>query len=197
MGIVNFGIPEKEANYLRKNLALDVFVEGGTYKGKTAKKMSVSFKKVYTIEKSNKLFNISDAHLQNCSNVTLLKGDTRDHLNDIITNNNNILFWLDAHWSGGITYGEKDECPLLEELNIIFKHNKNYVILIDDARLFLAPPPLPHNLENWPTINDIIKQLPHYWELFVFEDVIYIIPSKYLKQFKYFMQNVVTEQWKK
>ena len=39
MGLVNFSVPEIEVEYLRSNLNLDVFVEGGTYKGDTAKNM--------------------------------------------------------------------------------------------------------------------------------------------------------------
>lgn len=38
MGIVNFGIPVKETEFLQKTLGLDVFVETGTYWGGTAKK---------------------------------------------------------------------------------------------------------------------------------------------------------------
>ncbi len=79
---------------------------------------------------------------------------------DILNQNDNILFGLYAHWSGGETYGEDDECPLLDELEIIFGYDKNYAILIDDARLFLAPPPHPHNIQAWPSLTDILRILP-------------------------------------
>ena len=105
----------------------------------------------------------------------MLKGDTRDHLKQILTENDDILFWLDAHWSGGETYGEEDECPLLEELGLIFKcTEKKFIVLIDDARLFLAPPPLPHDFSKWPTIQDIIHLVPNNFELTILNDVIYI-----------------------
>jgi len=78
------------------------------------------------------------------------------------------LFWLDAHWSGGDTYGENDECPLMDELKIIFQYRKNYVILIDDARLFMAPPPKPHKIENWPSIKEIVNILPYEWDLIIY-----------------------------
>jgi hypothetical protein len=29
MGLVNFGVPEKETGFLQKSMGLDVFVEGG------------------------------------------------------------------------------------------------------------------------------------------------------------------------
>jgi len=194
MGLINFGVPEEEIEFLKHIMKLDVFVEGGTYKGGTAKSMGEKFRKIFTIEKSDIMFEIAKENLKDTNNITLLKGDTREHLDSIIGNNENILFWLDAHWSGGDTYGEEDECPLIEELDIIFKYNKNYVILIDDARLFLAPPPYPHNFNNWQSLTDIMKAIPESWELIEFEDVIYLFPKEINNEFKSFLQNIVTKQ---
>ena len=196
MGLINFGVPQKETEFLKKSLGLDVFVEGGTYKGGTAKKMSETFRKVYTIEKSDAMFDIAKENLKDISNVTMLKGDTREHLSKILDNNDNIIFWLDAHWSGGDTYGEEDECPLIEELEIIFEYSKNYVILIDDARLFLAPPPYPHKFQNWPSLKEIMNVLPMNKEITVFEDVIYIYNTNDNKNIKLFLQEEVTNRWK-
>lgn len=194
MGLINFGVPEEEIEFLKHVMKLDVFVEGGTYKGGTAKSMGKKFRKIFTIEKSDIMFEIAKENLKDTNNITLLKGDTREHLDSIIANNENILFWLDAHWSGGDTYGEEDECPLIEELDIIFKYQKNYVILIDDARLFLAPPPYPHNYNNWQSLTDIMKVIPESWELIEFEDVIYLFPKEINNEFKSFLQSIVTKQ---
>jgi len=198
MGLINFGVPQKETEFLKKSLGLDVFVEGGTFKGGTAKKMSETFRRVYTIEKSDVMFDIAKENLKDVSNVTMLKGDTREHLTQILENNDNILFWLDAHWSGGDTYGEEDECPLIEELEIIFDYpGKNYIILIDDARLFLAPPPYPHKIENWPSLKKIMNVLPVNKEVTVFEDVIYIYNLNENNNIKTFLQEEVTDRWKR
>jgi len=197
MGLVNFGVPEKEVEFLKKKMNLDVFVEGGAYKGNTAKNMSKVFNKVYTIEKSSVMHDIAKKNLKEIDNVTLLKGDTRKHLNSIINVNNNILFWLDAHWSGGDTYGKGDECPLIEELKNIFSFDKNQVILIDDARCFLAPPPLPHDYKNWPSLGDILRVIPKSWELVVYEDVIYLFPEKISDKFKLVLQKKVTKKHNK
>ncbi|MDR1514735.1 MAG: hypothetical protein LBS45_03495 [Synergistaceae bacterium] len=65
-------------------------------------------------------------------------------LKDVLDGKNSpMLFWLDAHWSGGDTAGENIQCPLLEELKIILDSNSSHFILIDDARLILASPLLP------------------------------------------------------
>jgi hypothetical protein len=196
MGLVNFGVPEKEVEFLKENMKLDIFVEGGTYKGYTAKSMSASFRKVYTVEKSGVMFDIAKENLKGMSNITMLKGDTREHLKNILEENDNIMFWLDAHWSGGDTYGEEDECPLIEELEIIFDYPKNYVILIDDARLFLAPPPYPHNYKNWQSIKDILESIPMNWEFIEYEDVIYLYPNHMEDKLKQHIQKDVTLKFK-
>jgi len=197
MGIINFGIPIREALSVSKILNLDIFVETGTWMGETASKMSQFFKRVYTIEASESLFKISQHKLKNFDNIIACLGDSRKILNSIIENEDNILFWLDAHWSGGNTYGENDECPVIEELNAIFKHKKNYAILIDYARLFLAPPPLPHNFLNWPSILDISNAIPKDFDLLIHEDVIYVFPISYRYELRKYFQELTTNEWSK
>lgn len=193
MGIINFGIPLAHAAHLKNQLGLKVAVEGGTYKGGTAKKLSALFDKVYTIEMSKRLHEEAKEALESYANVNCIHGHTVEHLDYLLIQNNNLLFWLDAHWSGGATYGELDECPLVEELRIIFKNKKNYVVLIDDARLFTAPPPKPHNLNVWPTISDICSIIPDYMECNIWDDVIYITPKS--ANFRMYLQLQTTFEW--
>lgn len=178
MGTVHFGIPESESEWLRSNLNLTTLIEGGTYKGDTALRMSRSFDKVITMERSPIMFEVANKRLAGAGNVEQLQGDTRNLLPELLSVNDNILFWLDAHWSGGETYGRGDECPLIEELRIIFNSPlQNFAILIDDARLFLSPPPLPHALEQWPTIKVIAALVPDTFDMFIRDDVLYLVPS--------------------
>lgn len=196
MGIVNFGIPEQETKWLKETMNLTNVVEGGTYQGGTAKKLSREFEKVYTIERSDVMFEKARKNLGCIQNIIQLRGDTRDHLLKLVAENDDILFWLDAHWSGGDTYGEEDECPLLQELVIIFNSAiRNYAILIDDARLFLAPPPLPHKVKNWPTIKQIADIVPSNLDIIVHEDVIYLVPNE--RCFPEYIQGKTTENWLK
>lgn len=189
------GVPENHARFLKKKMGLDTFVEGGTYTGGTALLMSDSFQKVYTIEKSDEMYEIARKNIDAKQNITLLKGDTREHLGKILAENDNLLFWLDAHWSGGLTYGENDECPLIQELEIIFSKQKSFAILIDDARQFLAPPPIPHKHYNWPSLKEIINILPQEIDITVFEDVIYLIPDSISNEFKLYIQKEITRKW--
>lgn len=195
MGIVNFGLPIDTAMQLAENYNIKTFVEGGTYKGETARKCSECFEQVITIEKSMAMFEIASKNLKKISNVKILFGDTREHLPDILNTNDNILFWLDAHWSGGETYGDDDQCPLIEELNTIFRSRKNSVILIDDARLFLSPPTSPLKKEQWPSIKEICEIVPADHSVYVFDDVIYIVPPNETYSFSEDLQNRATAKW--
>ena len=56
MGIINFGIPKQEMQWLKKRMKLTTAVEGGSYLGGTALNMSKEFVKVLTIEKSDAMF---------------------------------------------------------------------------------------------------------------------------------------------
>lgn len=70
------------------------------------------------------MFDIAKNNLKDIKNCIILKGDSRQHLNTILDGNDNILFWLDAYWSGGDIYGQNDKCPLLDEPQIILGYKK-------------------------------------------------------------------------
>lgn len=197
MGKVRMGIPRDNVEFIAKKLSLATFIEGGTYKGKTARYASKVFDNVLTIEMSEIMYAEASKNLADVENVKVLKGDTRIHIKKLTKKYDNTLYWLDSHWSGGNTYGESDECPLLEELQIIFKNQHNFAVLIDDARLFMSPPPLPHEIESWPTLREITDIIPKGYEIFIYEDVIYVLPKSSTKPFQVFIQNVDYEREEK
>lgn len=85
------------------------------------------------------------------------------------------LFWLDGHYSSGVTArGEKD-CPIFEELNAIFSINTglNHIILIDDARLFTGKGGYPEVGE----LTDFIRSKNENYQVLTEWDVIcYAVP---------------------
>ena len=98
----------------------------------------------------------------------------------IVPANMVIVFWLDGHWSGGVTAGEDDECPLLDELGAI-KHRRGDIIMIDDARLFLAAPPISFDPSQWPTVFEIAEALGEYQNEYLFQmfhDIIFLVPNQ-------------------
>lgn len=189
MGIHRFGAPWDEIRYLAGEMSLQTFVEGGTFKGETAREAARRFPRVITIERSDAMFAVAREALSACDNVHLLQGDTRTHLPAIAATNDRILYWLDAHWSGGETYGRGDECPLLEELRPIFASGRDCAILVDDARLFMGPPPKPHAVDQWPTLKEIVEAIPDDWQLIVHEDVVYLLPRDVALGFRQFLQD--------
>jgi hypothetical protein len=146
--------------YLRDQFRIENFVETGTYHAATAIWASRQFNQVYTIEAAHQLWEKASEKYAHIANVHFLYGDSRVHLKSLSTIlNSSALFWLDAHYSGGDTFGATDECPLLSELEAIRSGVDNPFILIDDASYFLSPPPKPHNPTQWPDLTEIVASL--------------------------------------
>src|SRR6266480_2295261 len=93
-----------------------------------------------------------------------------------------VLYWLDAHWCGDEgehSGGVEEQCPLLDELNAIRSINNRSVVLVDDARLFMAPPPAPATTEGWPQLSQVLERLTALnskHELLVIDDVFVFFP---------------------
>ena len=97
-------------------------------------------------------------------------GDSIDVLPEILAKiEQPCLFWLDAHYSGGVTAKGKKETPILQEIQYILNHDiDRHIILIDDARCF-------NGQNDYPTIqelkNIILSHLPD-WLFEIDNDVI-------------------------
>lgn len=180
MGAVTFGIPKKLVLLLKDNFSTNVFVETGTFKGETTIWAAGIFNEVYTIENSKELFDSATRSLSAYRNIHSLYGNSALQLNHVVSEiKQRAIFWLDAHWCGGNTYGNDDPCPLLDEIRIIKQSSYNHIIMIDDARFFLKPPPRPQNSDLWPGLKEIIDLLNKDTSYFTFvsEDVIVALPE--------------------
>ncbi len=181
MGIVQMGAPKELILNLKEHFQLDTFVETGTFEGKTTAWAAQHFRKVYTIEGAEVLYRaVVEKFGQPKANIQFIYGDTRQQLRGLIPQlQTPVLFWLDAHYSGGPTFGEEDQCPLLEELEIINQSSVNHFVLIDDARLFCSPPPTGHVAEQWPDITQVIDSLKARFKdnhIVIMNDVIISVP---------------------
>ena len=179
MGIVNHGIPREIVVQLARLAGATTFVETGTFQGNTTRWAAEMFESVHTIELSKVLYETYHEDLENTPGVIPHFGDSAKVMPEIVHSlgGEAALFWLDGHWSGGVTAGEEQECPVMEELLCLRDRNQD-LILIDDARLFLCAPPLPHKAEQWPTIADISFVFGHDRFLQVIDDVIFIVPRQ-------------------
>jgi len=177
MGIMQRYFPEKMAVKLAEFVNADTFIETGTYSGKTTKWAATKFKEVHTIELSETLFAQYGKGLSSIGNITPYFGDSRNILPEILTAiHGNILFWLDAHYSAGVTAGKEDPCPLLAELEMILRRNNDDIILIDDARCV-------DGTGGWPTISELLyytvqKAGSKKRFMLICDDNIYIVPDE-------------------
>lgn len=137
--------PEVKHQVLRdhaRKYGLSVLVETGTYLGGTVATMRHDFDLVYTIELDNVLFKVASKRFKRARNVEVIHGDSGVVLGKLMPAiRKPALFWLDGHYSGGITARGTKETPILEELTAIFEApDLGHVIIIDDARGFgIAP----------------------------------------------------------
>jgi hypothetical protein len=91
--------------------------------------------------------------------VTVLQGHSADLLSKIGSADTPTLYFLDGHWSAGITEGTGDECPVLEELAAIGTGHPDDCVVIDDARMFTSAPPPPLDPAQWPTIVEVFDAI--------------------------------------
>lgn len=117
------------------------------------------FDTVTTIEWSGELHARAEASNGDLTNVTFLHGNSAEVLPQTVRANAPGLYFLDGHWSGDITAGEEFECPVLAEIAALEAGHADDCVVIDDARLFIAPPPPPHKAEQRPTLIEVFDAL--------------------------------------
>ncbi len=160
-------------NYARK-YNLKILVETGTYFGDMVEAMKKDFEHIYSIELSKELYKKANKRFKGDKNVELVQGDSGIELKKLVKKiDEPALFWLDGHYSAGVTAkGEKDT-PIYEELTHIFDaENKEHVIIIDDARCFGSDPAYPSIDE----ISDFIKSKRPDVSITIEDDSIRITP---------------------
>ena len=136
----------------QKKFNAKILVETGTYLGDMVEAQRNHFEKIYSVELSKKLFQRAVKKFKLYPHINILNGDSGIVLNKIVPEIEvPALFWLDGHYSEGITAKGVKECPVEEELQAILKSELPHIILIDDARLF-------NGTHDYPTLDEL-KQL--------------------------------------
>jgi hypothetical protein len=160
-----YNYSEPFPNFVKKEVFNDfnspstIWVETGTLVGDTAKYLSKVSKFVYTLEPSEKYYNLSVKNLTKCKNVKIYNDTSENKLKDIleiIKPNSEVCFWLDGHWSGGDTFKGETDTPILSELDTIEKYLNKFSklnILIDDFRIF----DIGNNVDIYPSKEVLIE----------------------------------------
>ena len=160
-------------NYAKK-FRLKVLIETGTCIGEMLYATRKNFERAYSIELDKYLHKIAKERLAKFKHIVLYRGDSSKVLPKILAKiNKPCLFWLDAHYSGGITAKTSLETPIMIELKQILNHsNLNHVILIDDAANFVGE-------NDYPTLDEVrefISNKRPNWSVHVNYDIIRIHP---------------------
>jgi hypothetical protein len=123
-----------------KNLYLQVLVETGTCFGDAIAGVREAFEEIYSIELSSELYEGARERFVDDFHVHLFQGDSAIVLPTLLPHllSKRCLFWLDAHYSGGVTARGPIDTPIVQELDAIFRccWEKYWVLLIDDADCF-------------------------------------------------------------
>jgi hypothetical protein len=128
------------------------FVETGTYLGAMISTVLRDFKTIYTVELSQELHKRAERLFRSYQHVHCLQGDSGIVLKQLTPKlTEGTIFWLDGHYSSGITALGSKVCPVYEELEAIINNDRsNHIILIDDSRLFLSGD------QDYPLFNDLV-----------------------------------------
>jgi len=165
---------EKREAILRWSRAYggSVFIETGTWHGRTTYAMAPHFERCFTVELDPQLAQSAQELFRKFHNVTVLQGNSADLLPTILGDVwVRATFWLDAHYCGPRTAKGRRNTPILDELKVIFEHQvKDHLILIDDARAFIG-------IGGYPTIRKLARfvrtHAPQY-EMIIQNDAIII-----------------------
>lgn len=158
-----------------KEYKLKVLVETGTYLGDMIAALKNDFDEIYTIELGHKLWLNARKRFKHYKHIKVIEGDSSKELHKIVPQiTQTSLYWLDGHYSGGITAKADKVCPIFDELEAIFNSKVNgHVILIDDARLF-------NGQDDYPTIEALknyIEKTKNNVKIRIEHDIIRIVPN--------------------
>jgi hypothetical protein len=160
---------------LARDHGITTVVETGTYLGDSTAFLVHRGFRVVTIELDSHLAERARRRFADAAAVTVLEGDSGCVLQDLVpTLTEPALFWLDGHFSGGVTARGDSDTPILRELEAIASSplGSQHVIVIDDARCFDG--------RTYPTLDELRDRLSSMGRTMggVVDDAIAIIPAK-------------------
>jgi hypothetical protein len=198
MGIIHFGAPTELILALKRASGIENFVETGTLVGDTAAWAANNFARVVTIENEPERCKKAVERFGATANAKVEFGESSSQLSFCLFAPATI-FWLDAHWMGTSSYtgGGGNECPVISEIATINSCVLPHIILVDDARLFSAPPPHPHDASQWPDLNAVVSALDNHGTRYVvlFEDALIAVPQSMKPFLVKYLQERITEAW--
>ena len=137
----------------QKKSGYAVLVETGTYKGDMVYTQMNYFREIYSIELAEYYYTRAVKRFKKYPQVHLFHGDSAKILKTVLNKiKEPVVFWLDGHYSGGMTAKGEEECPIWGELDAIFPISYPHVLMIDDARCFTGK-------DGYPTLDELKSYL--------------------------------------
>ncbi len=155
---------------------IPTLIETGTYAGEMVWAMKDRFESIFSIELSEHLARRACRRFRALPHIRILHGDSGTLLPSLLSRiSTRCLFWLDGHYSAGITAKGETASPVMHEIATILHHPiEDHVILVDDARLFTEADGFP-SLDR---LRDLVLLRRPHWDFSVRNDVIRIHPGR-------------------
>lgn len=157
--------------------SIKVFFETGTYIGNTVYAVKDHFEEIYSVELSKDLAMLARARFHRYAHIHIINENSSTALKRFVDSlREPALFWLDAHYSGGITAKGRRQTPIREELNAILTHPLvRHHILVDDVKDF-------NGQNDYPTVEEVLSMVKELsddnYEACVHGNVFLISPKK-------------------
>jgi hypothetical protein len=131
-----------------RTFGLTTLVETGTYLGDMVEAQRARFRQVISIELAPFLYRAACARFKHAQNVLILEGDSGELMESVLGRlDAPTLFWLDGHYSAGVSAHGTLGTPIQRELETILGSSIDHVILVDDARCF--------GTGDFPTLDEV------------------------------------------
>jgi len=183
------GMPAPAPHKIKESIVIEYsksagaknLVETGTYMGEMVDATKKYFERIISIELDTALASKASQKFLKNKKVTILQGDSSALLPTIIKDiSGKTIFWLDAHYSGGITAKGDRYTPIISEVKTISNYpQKDTILLVDDARLFTGK-------DEYPLLSDFKELIGTLFPQHVFEikdDVIRIYQKQDLTNY--------------
>ena len=129
---------------------LSTFVETGTCLGGTTYALRNDFETIISMELDPILWANAARRLRPFPQISIRRGDSAELLPEIVKElSGAALFFLDGHYSSGVTARGDKDTPIVEELRSVLSDDRfEHVVVIDDARCFTGD-------HDYPTIDQL------------------------------------------
>lgn len=140
---------QKTIREYKDRYGIKTLVETGTYLGDMVAAQIPHFSRILSVELSEELYKRARIRFRRNPEVELYQGDSGKVLHTVAPQlKEPAIFWLDGHYSAGITAKGDLICPIYAELDALLPLTVPHVLLIDDAQDFTGQ-------YDYPTIEEL------------------------------------------